>query len=66
MIKADLGLFMLKRKYRKKRLNESYCFDQVCPKCDRFEMICLWSTEKNKYISKRCSSTKCDYGNTNE
>lgn len=63
MIKHELASFTLKAKYRKRLTDESRIYDKKCPKCGRMEMLGKWSWSNLKYLTFRCSSPDCEYGN---
>lgn len=63
---GDMNFFVNKPLFRKLKIDESFLYDKVCPKCENQEMIFLWDWKNRAYKINRCKRNDCDYGNKNE
>lgn len=59
----ELESFNLLAKVRKLGIDESRCWDKICPLCGAHWFIMLWDLKEHKYTHGRCSELKCKYGN---
>lgn len=65
MLNTKIESFSLSLRVRKLDIDESRCYDIVCPLCGSQSVIQLWEWKNHAYNHRRCGELDCKYGNGN-